>query len=116
LKSLKLSILLFRRKNKLKVDLGELHDEREHLSSFLSSNLKAEVTSNGNELSVNSEELTPQELKRTINKFVYHRKLNNTYWVALEKDVVRIHRFKSNKKKPKKRKRGESPSMFPHGF
>ena len=108
--------MLFRRKNKLKVDLGELHDEREHLSSFLHSSLKVDVTSNGNELLVDSDELSPQELKRTVRKFVYHRKLNNTYWVALESDVVRIQRFKSNTKKPKKHKKGESPAMFPHGF
>ena len=113
---MKLSTLLFRRKNKLKVDLGELHDEREYLSSFLRSSLKIDVTSNGNELLVDSDELSPQELKRTVRKFVYHRNLNNTYWVALENDVVKIHKFKSNTKKPKKRKKGETPSMFPHGF
>jgi hypothetical protein len=108
--------LLFRRKNKLKVDLGELHDERDNLSSFLSSSLKTDVASKGNELTINSEEISPQELKRTVRKFVYHRNLNNTYWVALESDVVRIHRFKSSNKKPKKRKKSETPSMFPHGF
>jgi hypothetical protein len=108
--------LLFRRKNKLKVDLGELHDERDNLSSFLSSSLKTDVVSNGNGLTVNSEEISPQELKRTVRKFVYHRNLNNTYWVALESDVVRIRRFKSSNKKPKKRKKSETPSMFPHGF
>ena len=108
--------MLFRRKNKLKVDLSELHDERDNLSSFLSSSLKTDVTSNGNELLVDSEDLSSQELKRTVRKFVYHRNLNNTYWVALERDAVRIHRFKSNTKKPKKRKKGEAPSMFPHGF
>ena len=108
--------MLFRRKNKLKVDSGELHDERDNLSSFLSSSLKTDVTSNGNELLVDSEDLSSQELKRTVRKFVYHRNLNNTYWVALESDVVRIHRFKSNTKKPKKRKKGETPAMFPRGF
>jgi hypothetical protein len=116
LKSLKLSTLLFRRKNKLKIDLSELHDERDNLSSFLSSNLKVDVAENGNELMVTSENLSSPELKRTVRKFVYHRKLNNTYWVALENGVVKIHRFKSNTKKPKKRKKGETPSMFPHGF
>ena len=113
---MKLNTLLFRRKNKLKVDLGELHDERDNLSSFLSSSLKTDVTSNGNKLLVDSEDLSSQELKRTVRKFVYHRNLNNMYWVALESGVVKIHMFKSNTKKPKKRKKGEAPSMFPHGF
>jgi hypothetical protein len=98
------------------VDLGELHDERENLSSFLRSSLKIDVTSNGNELLVDSDELSPQELKRTVRKFVYHRNLNNTYWVALESGVVKINMFKSSNKKPKKHKKGEAPSMFPHGF
>ena len=113
---MKLSALLFRRKNKLKVDLGELRDEGDNLCSFLHSNLKVDVTSKGNELLVNSDELSSQALKRTVRKFVYHQNLNNTYWVALESDVVRIHMFKSSNKKPKKRKKGETPAMFPHGF
>jgi hypothetical protein len=116
LQSLKWNALLFRRKNKLKVDLGELHDERDNLSSFLHSSLEIDVTSNGNELLVDSNALSPQELKRTVRKFVYHRNLNNMYWVALENGVVKIHKFKSNTKKPKKRKKGETPAMFPHGF
>jgi hypothetical protein len=107
--------LLFRRKNKLKVDLGELHDERDRLSSFLSSSLKVDVAESGNALLVTSEDLLSPELKRTVQKFVYHRKLNNTYWVALENGAVKIHRFKSSKK-PKKRKKGETPSLFAHGF
>ncbi len=106
----------FRRKNKLKVDLGELHDERDNLSSFLSSSLKTDVTLNGSELLVDSEDLSSQELKRTVRKFVYHRNLNNTYWVALESGVVKIHMFKSSNKKPKKRKKGATPSIFSHGF
>jgi hypothetical protein len=108
--------LFFRRKNKLKVDLGELHDERDNLSSFLSSSLKTDVTLNGNKLLVDSQDLSSQELKRMVRKFVYHRNLNSTYWVALESGVVKIHMFKSSNKKPKKRKKGKTPSMFPHGF
>ena len=108
--------MFFRRKNKLKVHLGELHGEMENLSSFLHSNLNVDVTSKGNELLVNSDELPLQELKRTVRKFVYHRHLNNTYWVSLKGDVVKINKFKINTKKPKKRKKGETPSMFPHGF
>jgi hypothetical protein len=115
LKLTRVEHLLFGRKHKLKVDMTELHSEMDSLSSFLSSNLKVEVTANTNELQVSSENLSSPELKRTVRKFVYHRKLNNTYWVALENGEVKIHRFKSTKK-PKKHKKGETPNMFPHGF
>jgi hypothetical protein len=108
--------LLFRRKNKLKVDLGELHDERENLSSFLSSSLKTDVTSNGSELLVDSEDLSSQELKRTVRKFVYHRNLNNTYWVALKDGVVKINKFKGAKKHKKRKKEGAPPSIITHGW
>jgi hypothetical protein len=110
------STLLFRRKNKLKVDMGELQDEREHLSSFLRSSLKVDVTSNDNKLLINSEELSSQELKGIVSKFVYHRNLNNTYWVALESGVVKINKFKSGKKHEKRKKEGTQPSIITHGW
>jgi len=108
--------LLFRRKNKLKVDMGELQDEREHLSIFLRSNLKVNVASSGNELLIDSEELSSQELKGLVTKFVYHRNLNNTYWVALESGVVKINKFKGVKKHEKRKKEGAQPSMITHGW
>ena len=44
--------LLFRHKNKieLQVDLGDLDNEKERLSSFLQSNLQVSVTSSNNKL------------------------------------------------------------------
>jgi len=106
----------FRRKNKLEVDLGELHDERELLSSFLSSNLKIDVVLRGNRLLVDSEELSPQELKKQVNKFVYHQNLNNTYWVALEDRIVKINKFKGAKKDEKRKKKVTPPSTIKHGW
>jgi hypothetical protein len=111
-----LSALLFRRKNKLKVDLGELRDEGDNLSSFLHSNLKVDVTSKGNELLVASEESSPQELKRTVRKFVYHQNLNNTYWVTLKGGVVKINKFEVAKKHKKRKREGTPPSMIKHGW
>jgi hypothetical protein len=113
---LKLSTLLFRRKNKLKVDLSEIHDEKENLSSFLHSNLKIDVTSKDNELLIVSDEISPQELKRTVRKFVYHRNLNNTYWVSLKGDVVKINKFKGTKKQKKRKKEGTTPAIITHGW
>ena len=108
--------MLFRRKNKLKVDMGELQDEREHLSSFLRSSLKVDVTSSDNKLLIDSEELSSQELKEIVSKFVYHRNLNNVYWVALESGVVKINKFKGVKKHEKRKKEVTQPSIIKHGW
>ena len=102
-------------KSKLQVDLGDLKDEKEHLSSFLHSSLKVDATSSQNKLSVESEELSPQELQRVVNKFVYRRNLNGTHWVSLEGSVVKINKFKNAKKPEKNKKPGTSPT-FAHGF
>jgi hypothetical protein len=113
---LELRALLFRRKTKLKVDLGELRNEGNNLSSFLHSNLKVDVTPKGNELLVNSDELSSQALKRTVRKFVYHQNLNNTYWVTLKSGVVKINKFEVAKKHKKHKKEGPPPSIIKHGW
>ena len=110
-----MNALLFRRKDKLKLDLGELRDERDTLSSFLHSNLKIDISSKGKDLIMDSDELSPQELKRTVRKFVYHRHMNNTYWVDLKDNVVKINRFKRTKKH-KRKKEGTTPSIITHGW
>jgi hypothetical protein len=111
-----LSGLFLRRKRKLRVDLGELEDERESLSSFLRAKLGVDVTSSGNKVLVDSENLSSEELKRLVNKFVYHRNLMNRYWVALEGGVVKINKFKHSEKKEKREKKGTPPSTIKHGW
>jgi hypothetical protein len=108
--------LFLRRKRKLKVDLGELEDERESLASFLRSKLKVDVASNGNKVLVDSENLSPEELKKLVNKFVYRRNLMNKYWVALEGSVVKINKFKHAEKKEKRKSKGTPPSIIKHGW
>ena len=108
--------MFLRRKRKLRVDLGELEDERESLSSFLRAKLGVDVTSSGNKVLVDSENLSSEELKRLVNKFVYHRNLMNRYWVALEGGVVKINRFKHSEKKEKREKKGTPPSTIKHGW
>jgi hypothetical protein len=102
--------LLFRHKNKveLQVDLGDLDNEKEHLSSFLQSNLQVSVTSSINKLTVISENLSVRRLQRVITKFIYHRNLNLTHWVSIEGKTVKINRFKGTAKKKEKHKR-EAP-------
>ena len=107
--------MFLRGKRKLKVDLGELKNERESLSSFLSSKLKVDVSSSGNKLFVYSDSLSSSELKRLVNKFVYQHHLNHMYWVALESNGVKIHKFKRAEKKPKEKK-GIIPSTIKHGW
>jgi hypothetical protein len=89
----------------LRVDLGDLQNEKEHLSSFLQSNLKVPVVPVGNKLAVNSEKLSAQELQRAVTKFVYHKNFNNTHWVSIEGTTVKINRFKGTAKKTEKHKK-----------
>ena len=91
----------------LQVDLGDLENEKEHLSSFLQKNLNLEATdaSAQNKLTVKSEDLSAQELRRVVTKFVYHRKLNITHWVSTEETTIKINRFKRTAKKTEKHKR-----------
>jgi hypothetical protein len=111
----RLKRLFLRGKRKLKVDLGELEREGESLSSFLRSKLKADVSLRGDKLFVDSDFCSPSELMRLVNKFVYHRNLNHTYWVALEDNVVKLHKFKRSEKKGKQKK-GTIPSTIKHGW
>jgi hypothetical protein len=110
-------LLLFGHKNKpqtkLRVDLGDLKDEREHLSDFLESKLKVTVVQVGEKLGVSSEKLSAQELQRGVTKFVYHRNHNNTHWVSLEGTTVKINRFKGKEKKKEKHKKDTALHQTP---
>jgi hypothetical protein len=102
--------LLFRHENKveLQVDLGDLDNEKERLSSFLQSNLQVSVSSSSNKLTVISENLSLRKLQRVVTKFIYHRNLNLTHWVSVEGATVKINRFKGTAKKKEKHKK-EAP-------
>ena len=106
---------MFSGRKKLKVDWGELEDEKETLSSFLRKTINEEVASDDHNLLVDSENLSVQELKELVNKFIYHRHLNNAYWVALERGAVKIHKFKE-KKSEKRKKPATPPSTIKHGW
>jgi hypothetical protein len=64
---------LFGHKNQLEFDLGNLQTEKEQLSCFLQSTLKATVIPAQNKLIVYAEKLPAQELQRVVTKFVYRR-------------------------------------------
>ena len=97
------------------MNLGELKDERESLASFLGTTLKVETTSQDDNVLVDSEKSSPQELQKLVNKFIYHRHLNNRYWTSLEGGAVRINSFKVAKSEGKKKK-GITPSTIKHGW
>lgn len=92
--------MLFHHKNKLQVDLGDLCTEKESLSSFLQAAFQVPVITVGNRLTVESEKVSPQELQRVIIKFIYKRNINNTYYVTLEGNTLRVNTFKGSTKKP----------------
>jgi hypothetical protein len=81
----------------------------------LRKNVNEEVASDDHNLSVHSEKMSAQELKGLVNKFIYHQHLNNTYWVVLEGDSVKIHKFKERKKE-KRKKPSPAPATIQHGW
>lgn len=97
--------MLFGHKNKsqseLQVDLGDLQNEKENLTSFLQLHLKVSVSQVEDKLKVDSETVSLQELEHVVNKFVYHRDLNNTYWVSAEGSTVKINKLKVIEKEEK---------------
>jgi hypothetical protein len=107
--------LLFKRNDQLKIDLGDLQNERENLLNFLRSHFNVDASPSREGLNLNAKAVAPQELERIVNKFVYHQNLNGTHWVALEENVVKINRFKHSKK-TKENKNPVSPSTITHGW
>lgn len=85
------------------------------MSGFLGATLNVKVTSDSDNLLIDSEKLSVEELKRQVTRFIYRRHLNHKYWVAIEHGGVKIHVFEA-KKSQKKKKRGTPPSTIKHGW
>lgn len=99
------------------MDLGDLDKERERLNIFLNTKLKIEFTPSQNKLVSDSDGVSPQDLERVVNKFIYQRKLNGSHWVSLEKNTVKINTFKNKEKKHEKQKKNATtPSTIAHGW
>ena len=47
------------------------------------------------------EEVSAHALARMVTKFVYHKNLNSSYWVTVQSNVVKINKFKHEKKEKK---------------
>jgi hypothetical protein len=107
--------LFLRRKKKLRIDLGDLEAESESLSGFLRSKLKIDVTASGNKLSIDSGNLTSKELRRLVNKFIYHQNLMSKYWVAVKDNGVAIRELRHSNKHEEHKKKETPPSTIKHG-
>ena len=109
--------MFLRRRRRLSVVVDDLGSgERELLSGFLRSSLGVDVVLSGGKVFVDSGQLSLDELKTLVNKFVYHRNLNRMYWVAVEGSGVRVSRFEKAKKREKRRKDATPPQTITHGW
>lgn len=101
--------------NIVKVQMADLDEEKENLSNFLRSQFKLEslITSTGLELKM--EDVPIFALSRMVNKFVYRKNLNNSHWVTVQNNVVKINRFKHGKT-AKINKHPTTPSTIKHGW
>ncbi len=108
--------MLFGRKNRLQVDLGDLVEQQQQLAEFLRSCLKVDVESSFGKLVVDSNNVPVQELQRFVTKFIYKRNQNSTHFASQDGGTVKIRRFKEDKKPEKKSKHPTAPAKFAHGF
>jgi hypothetical protein len=110
-----LQTLLFKRNSNIEVDMRELASERENLMSFLRTHFRLHSTLSDSGLAVNREDTSPQELTRMVTKFVYHKNLNTTHFVAQDNNTIKISKFKHQKEK-KKNKNPLTASTIKHGW
>ncbi len=107
--------LLFKHKNVVKVDMADLDGEKERLANFLRSQFKLNSTVASEGLELNMDDVSTFALARMVTKFVYRKNLNSTHWVTVENNVVRINKFK-HQKKEKKNKHPTTASTIKHGW
>ena len=99
----------------MKVDIGDLDDEKENLANFLSNQFKLNSTITSWGLELNMDDVSTYALARKVTKFVYRKNLNGTHWVTVENNVVKINRFK-HQKEVKKNKHPTTASTIKHGW
>jgi len=107
--------LFFRWRKMLRVDVDRLEGEQEKLLDYLRKKIGANLAIQENKIFVDSGVVSSAELKHLVNKFVYRQNLNHKYWVELDGNTVRLHRFKHFDKKKDKEK-GTTPSTIRHGW
>ncbi len=95
--------------------MPDLESEREKLAGFLLSQFKLNSTITREGLELNLDDVPTYSLARMVTKFVHHQNLSNKYWVSAEINVVKINKFK-HEKKAKENKHPVTPSIMKHGF
>lgn len=106
--------MLLKHKSLVKADLAELEEEKQNIAKFLCSQfeLKATASWEGFEF---EEDVSAYTLSRLINKYIYRKNLNRTYWVTVENEKVKVKKFKAQKKE-KKNKHPVTASMIRSGW
>lgn len=99
----------------VKVDMGDLDEEKENLASFLLKQFKLNSSIIREGLELNMSDVSSYALAREVTKFVYRKNLNSTHWVEVENNVVKINRFK-HQKPVKKNKHPTTASTIKHGW
>ena len=99
----------------VKIDMGDLDEETENLAKFLLSQFKLKSSAIPEGLELNMDEVSTYALARNVTKFLYRKNLNNTYWVTVKSNVVKINRF-AHKKETKKNKHPTTASTIKHGW
>ena len=99
----------------VKVDMGDLHSEKENLANYLNSQLKLDSALIREGLQLKIDDATTFTLARTVTKFLYRKNLNSTHWVDVKNTVIKINRF-NKQSKEKKNKHPTTASIMKHGF
>jgi hypothetical protein len=97
--------LLFKHKNVIKVDMGDLDDEKEKLADFLRSQFKLNSSITPKGLEMNEDGVLSSSVAVMVKKFLSRKNLSNTHWVSIENNVVKINRFKRTTKEEEKHKK-----------
>jgi hypothetical protein len=90
--------------------------EKESFRVFLGSRLGVDVVLSGSRVFVDSGRVSLEELRRLVNKFIYHRNLNRRFWVALDGEVVRVKLLEKVKKHERRRREATPPKTITHGW
>jgi hypothetical protein len=108
--------MVFGHKAKIQVDLTDFDEEKDSLCGFLHTKLSVNISRIQNKLLPESENLSPEEIQRLVNKYIYHHSLNIKYYVSLEGSTIKVHKFKSETGKPEKSNRHPRSPTMAHGW
>ena len=95
--------------------MGDLDTEKENLAKFLQSQFKLESSLTSEGLELKTDNVETYSVVNMVTKFIHHKNINNKYWVSADNNVVKINKFK-HEKKEKENKHPVMPSTIKHGW